>query len=218
MLVEESAGTIAAVNTRLTNQYPTFGAYLEQTRERIAFTPTVLTHRIISSIAGLVTRRSTGKATHGFRLRTQERGCSLRKQETAGLSHHHCALGIPNRKYLIAVSHIAVTNTEDDIKYRTVVLREMTNGFIGLILHLLLFDIAGEIMILYRGGCTLSHGETSGQVTEIGLESQRGFLQEHLIFVGYLIGGNAVGITNGYNDLLVRTAYLEVFSHCGEPS
>ena len=79
VLVKQSAGTIAAVNTGLADEHPTQGVHLEQTGERIAFAKAVLTHRIVGGIAGFVARGGAGKAAHGLRLRTKEGGGACRE-------------------------------------------------------------------------------------------------------------------------------------------
>ena len=110
----------------------------------------------------LVAGRGAGETTHRSRLRTEKGRGAFWEDETRSLAGDDSHQGLASTSApwieLIAESHIAVADAEDDIEHLTTVLFELAHGLGGLVSHLTLLDSLQTVGIADTAHLTILHG------------------------------------------------------------
>ena len=209
--IHEPTAYIASIRTSLREEQPAVRC-LEETGEGVAKTPTVLAHRIVKGITGLVAGSGASKARHRLHLRTEERGGTLGQHETAGFdlydSRQRLAATHLFRIDLIAVSHITTRHTEDDIHDPAAIFLKVADRFCSLYLYVTLLDRLQRVLIFELIHLTGFHRQPLRQIIEIQLQAQCRRLDKDLAAKAHLISGDTIFIAHRYRYPSIRTRYL----------
>ena len=134
-MVKQSAADIITIRTSLAYQDPSIcnirgcGISLEQTRERISFSPAILAHVVIKGVTRLITRCGTSEARHRFRLRTEKRLRTFWQSKATCLALYHRNQRIVFWVYTIAESDVTVADAKHHIHNMTPILFYTAHGF-----------------------------------------------------------------------------------------
>jgi len=172
-MAHEPAATVVSAHAGLRDQHPTVAAKPEQTGKGVALAPAVLTRTVVAGVVGLIARRGSCKPSHGLALRTKERGGALGQAKSRCLALDDVAPTVSDRIKPVAVSHVALGETEHDIDGVAFVVLEPAHGLGGIIVHFRLFDVSEFVVVFHlpleRGG----HAETGRQVARRSHNTQR---------------------------------------------
>ena len=142
-------------------------------------------HRFISLIDFLVTWFGAFPTNHGITLRREEGGGVGRKVETCGLTHDANGTRFACAIHFVAESDVVVRHLESDCKRNVPRIFQIDFQHVGIVSDKAEFRAVHLILLVGFAFLGIDKAQTIGEITDVGLESERRGIQHFLSIVIY---------------------------------